>query len=140
MKVMSPELAIGAGVAETLVRLTLADPPTPSELVVRFSIYAALAVLVLALRSGRNAVRWTLTVVLGGVGTVSLIVEPLSWLLTGAAPAAILVTDFLVNADGPTLLIVGLRVAHIAAVIGALLLMFRPQANAFFAPIRVPSP
>jgi hypothetical protein len=130
--------AIGAGVAETLVRLTLADPPTPDELAVRFSIYAALAVLVLALRSGRNAVRWTLTVLLGGVGTLSLIVEPLSWLLTGS-PAPILVTEFLVTADGPTLLIVGLRVAHIAAVIGALVLMFRPQANAFFAPIRVPS-
>lgn len=121
--------AIGAGAAESLVRIALPDPPTPGQLAVRFSIYAILVALVLALRTGRDVVRWSLVVLLGGVGMLSLVVEPISWLLTGGSPAA-----FLAAVDGPTLLITGLRVLHIAAVVAALAWMFRPAANAWFRP------
>ncbi len=68
---------------------------------------------------------------LGGVGTLSLVIEPLSWLLAGGSPTA-----FLTTADGPALLVAGLRVVHLVAVLTALVLMFRPRANAFFGGAR----
>ena len=79
-------VAVGAGVAETLVHLALPDPPGPAALAKRAVIYAGVVVLVLALPKGRNVVRWTLAVLLGVVGTASLVVEPLTWLATGASP------------------------------------------------------
>jgi hypothetical protein len=60
-----------------------------------------------------------------------LIIEPLSWLLAGGSPTA-----WLATADGPTLLVAGLRVAHLVAVLAALILMFQPRANAFFRAVR----
>jgi hypothetical protein len=119
--------AIGAGVVEALVHLLLPEPPTLAQLAARFGIYAVLTVLVLALRTGRNAVRWTVAVLLGGIGTLSLVVEPVSWLLSGGSPGL-----FLVTADAPALVAATLRVAHLVAVFSALALMFRPAANAWF--------
>jgi hypothetical protein len=119
--------AIGAGAAEALVHLLMPEPPTLAQLAARFGIYAVLTVLVLALRSGRNLARWTVAVLLGGLGTASLVAEPVSWLLTGGSPGA-----FLLTADAPTLLAAGLRVVHVAAVLAALVLLFRPSASAWF--------
>ncbi len=119
--------AIAAGAAEALVYLLLPEPPTAAQLGVRFAIYAALTLLVLALHTGRNAVRWTVAVLLGVIGTASLVVEPVSWLLAGGSPGV-----FLATADAPTLVAAGLRLVHVAAVLGALVLMFRPRATAFF--------
>lgn len=119
--------AIAAGAAEALVYLLLPEPPTAMQLGARFAIYAVLAVLVLALRTGRNAVRWAVALLLGGFGTASLLIEPVSWLIAGGSPTA-----FLATADVPTLLGTGLRVAHLVAVLAALVLMFRPAANAWF--------
>jgi hypothetical protein len=119
--------AIGAGVAEALVHLLLPEPPTATQLAARFGIYAVLTVLVLALRTGRNAVRWTVAALLGGFGTLSLVIEPVSWMLAGGSPGL-----FLVTADAPALVAAGLRIAHLVAVFSALVLMFRPAANAWF--------
>ncbi len=119
--------AVGAGVAEALVHLALPEPPSTGALAVRAGIYALVVVLVLALTTGRGAVRWTLAILLGGIGTLSLVVEPVSWLLAGGSPAA-----FLVDADGPTLLVAGLRAVHLMAVLVSLALMFTPASNAFF--------
>lgn len=128
-------VAIAFGVAESLVRLALPDPPTPDELVVRSVVYVLVAALVLALASGRPAIRAAVAVLIGGVGTVSLAVEPVRWLAVGGSPAA-----YLAAADGWTLLIVGLRAAHLLAVLVAMVAMFRPRANAYFrAPTAVPS-
>ncbi|OZM79246.1 hypothetical protein [Pseudonocardia sp. MH-G8] len=119
--------AIAAGALEALVYLLGAEPPTPPQLAARFTIYAVLAALVLCLRTGRNAARWAVAVLLGGIGTVSLVSEPVTWLLAGGAPA-----EFLAAAEVPTLIGAGLRVAHVVAVLTALVLMFRPAANAWF--------
>lgn len=119
--------AIGLGATEALVHIALPDPPTPVQLAVRFAIYAALAALVLALWTGRAALRWAVAALLGGLGTLSLVIEPAEWILAGAAPLI-----YLAAADGPTLLVVALRSAHLAAVLAALVLMFRPESNAFF--------
>jgi|tagenome__1003787_1003787.scaffolds.fasta_scaffold20860912_1 hypothetical protein len=120
-------VAIGAGAAEALLRQALPDPPTGSELGVRFAIYAALVLLVFALRSGRNVVRWALALLLGGVGLLSLVVEPASWLLAGGSALG-----FLATADSLTWGVVLLRVLHIGAVLVASVVMFRPDANEFF--------
>jgi hypothetical protein len=119
--------AIGAGAVEALVHLLLPEPPTLTQLAARFGIYAVLTVLVLALRTGRDAVRWTVAVLLGGFGTLSLVIEPISWLMAGGSPGL-----FLVTADAPELVAATLRIAHLGAVFSALLLMFRPAANAWF--------
>ena len=66
-------------------------------------------------------------VVVGGIGTLSLIAEPVAWWAVGGSPAT-----FLAAADGATLLIVGLRAAHLLAVIVAMAAMFHPRVNAFF--------
>jgi hypothetical protein len=119
--------AIGAGAAEALVHLLLPQPPTLGQLAARFGIYAVLTVLVVALRTGRNSVRWAVAVLLGGFGTVSLVIEPVSWLLAGGSPGL-----FLVTADAPALVAAVLRIAHLVAVFSALVLMFRPAVNAWF--------
>ena len=119
--------AVGAGVTEALVHLFLMpDPPTGPQLLVRGAIYAVVLALVLALPTGRAVVRWALAVVLGGLGTLSLVAEPVGWLAAGGDPAG-----FLTTADGPTLLVVALRTLHLAAVIAAMVLMFRPRSSAF---------
>jgi len=97
-----------------------------------FSLIATGAILVLAvlvsvLLTGRTVIRWAVAAVLGGVSMLSLVMEPLSWVLGGGSPTA-----YLAAADGPTLLAVGLRVVHVGAVLAALVLMFRPAANVFF--------
>jgi hypothetical protein len=119
--------AIGAGVVETLVRLAMPDPPTGREVAVRSAIYAALALLALALRTGRPAVRIVLTVLLGGFGLLSLLVEPAGWVLAGGSVVA-----FLGAADVLTWVVVLVRALHVGAVVVALVAMYRPAANAYF--------
>lgn len=120
-------VAVAAGVAETLVHLVGPDAAGPAALAVRAAIYAAVVVLVLALRTGRDLVRWSLALLLGVVGTFSLVVEPLTWWAAGGSPVA-----YLADAGGAELAVVALRLAHLAAVVVALVLMFRPAANSFF--------
>ncbi|MDD7940746.1 hypothetical protein PHK61_20180 [Actinomycetospora lutea] len=120
-------VAVGAGVAETLVRLALPDPPGPGALVKRAVIAAGLVVLVLALREGRTVVRWLLALLMGVVGTLAAVAEPITWLAAGGSPAT-----SLAGAGVAELGVVGLRVTYLAAVLVALVLVFRPAANAFF--------
>ena len=118
--------AIGAGVVETLVRLAMPDPPTGGETRRPLAIYAALALLALALRTGRPAVRIVLTGLLGGFAC-SLLVEPAGWVRAGGSVVA-----FLGAADVLTWVVVLVRALHVAAVVVALMAMFRPAANAYF--------
>jgi hypothetical protein len=119
--------AVGAGIGEVTVWLGLPDPPSPDQLIARFAIYAVVVGLVFALLTGRNTVRWVLAILLGVFGTLSLVFEPVLWLMAGGSPAA-----FLAAADGPTIAITTLRAAHIIAVLIALSLMFGRRSNAFF--------
>jgi hypothetical protein len=121
-------VAVAAGVAETLVHLTGPAAPGAGPVAVRAAIYAGVVALVLALRTGRDLVRWALVVLLGGVGTLSLVAEPVIWLAAGGSPAG-----YLATAGVADLVVVVLRIGHLAAVAAALVLMFRPTANAFFA-------
>jgi hypothetical protein len=51
--------------------------------------------------------------------------------LAGGSPTA-----FLAGADAPTLLILAVRLVHIAAVLLAVVAMFQPAANRFFRAAR----
>lgn len=121
--------AILAGVTETLVRLAGPVPPTPDELLTRGGIYLVLAVLVVGLRSGSDALRWTVLLVLGVLGMLSLVVEPAGALLDGAT-----VSGFLATASGPELVAAALRILHVAEVLAAAALLFHPAARRFFRP------
>ncbi len=119
--------AILAGVAETFVHLAMPDPPGADALAVRFGIYLVLGVLVLALRTGSNAVRWAVAILLGGVGMLSLVVEPIGYLVAGGS-----VGGFLATAGVADLAAAGLRTLHVVEVLAALVLMFHPSSTAFF--------
>ncbi|GAA1879904.1 hypothetical protein GCM10009836_71580 [Pseudonocardia ailaonensis] len=127
--------AIGCGIAESLVHLLTPDPPAPAALAARYLIYAALALLVMALHSGRNAVRWAVAGLLGVIGTASLLVEPVRWLAAGGS-----IPDFLAAATGSQLVIVTLRAVHVLAVAAALVALFRPAASRWFTRERPAGP
>ncbi|RKT84473.1 hypothetical protein SAMN05421805_103405 [Saccharopolyspora antimicrobica] len=114
-------IAIGAGVVETLLNVL----PSPQDLLlaaaIRMLVYAALVALVLQLRHGRNWVRVTLAVLLGGVGLLSMVGPALAGGIE--LPAGPTDWVFLV-----------VRIAHVLAVVGAVIAMFRPAANRFFSP------
>ncbi|MFP5021464.1 hypothetical protein [Pseudonocardia phyllosphaerae] len=119
--------AILAGVAETLVHLAEPEPPSPEAVGLRGGMYLVLAVLVLQLRTGRNAYRWAVAGVLGVFGTLSLVVEPITALVSGTSPV-----DYLAAASGPQLAAAALRALHVAEVLGALALLFHPDTVAWF--------
>ena len=116
--------ALGMGLAEMMLRLP--DTPLPA-IGVRLAIYAALGLVMLQMRAGQNWARWTLALLLGILGTLSLVIEPITWLADGNAIG----TAF----DGATLsgtLIALSRAAHLLCVFVAVPLMFVPTANAFY--------
>jgi len=96
-------------------------------LAVRLSLYAVVAAIALAMRAGRNWARLTLAVGLGIFGTLSLVVEPVSWLLDGNS-----LIDAVGRTDLTGALIATSRTLHVLCVWGAVLLMFRPRANTYF--------
>ncbi|MCX4671345.1 hypothetical protein OG453_32470 [Streptomyces sp. NBC_01381] len=126
--------AVAAGVFEMVLAVggLIADGDTTAGeiaggLVVRMTVFSAAVLLAVQLRRGRNWARWVLAVGLGGFGTASLVVGPVQWLADGHAPLDAFrdlgVVDALFGAS---------RVLHLSAVLGALVLMFVPAANAWF--------
>jgi hypothetical protein len=115
-------IAVGAGVLETAIQaLTAPGYDAAVQLPIRAVVYLLAVVLILQLRAGRHWARVALTVLLGGVGLLSLLVEPISWLAAGGSPA-----EFLAAADAATLVIVAVRAVHVVAVVVALTLMYWP--------------
>src|SRR5918998_1341201 len=78
-------VAVGAGVAETLVRVVDSlfagsSGDTVSGVVVRVIVYSVVVYVITRMRLGKRWARMALAVVLGGIGTLSLVVDPISWL------------------------------------------------------------
>ncbi|MDF5752580.1 hypothetical protein [Spongiactinospora sp. TRM90649] len=126
--------AVGAGVFETAIAVTVGltgGSATIAGLVpdiaVRVAVYLVAVFMALRLRAGDGWARVALAVTLGTLGTVSLVIEPISWLLAGGSAAR-----FLDEADGPVLAMTAGRIVHLVAVLTALALMFAPSANAYF--------
>lgn len=125
-------LAVGAGVVETVVQvgLALADDVSTSAIVgqiaVRAVIYGALFVIID--RYFRRGVRWSrylLAGVLGTVGVVSLVTEPIGWLIDNGDFSTI---DWSVS----FVTIAALRVVHLTAVISALFFTFHRDTARWF--------
>jgi hypothetical protein len=93
---------------------------------VRLLAFTGLAYLAARLRQGRNWARVALAVLYGGIGTLSLVVGPATWLAEGGSLA-----DAVAAADLRSVLFAASRLVHLGAVIAALLLMFHPAANAY---------
>lgn len=126
--------AIATAITELVTRLAVAPEGfvaaaagSPTELAVRFAAYALLLGLSLAMLSGRGWARWALLIIFGGLGTFSLVFEPIGWLLEGGSVSA-----FLAGADGPTWIMTLSRVAHIACVWAGVVFMFLPSAGVYF--------
>jgi hypothetical protein len=79
------------------------------------------------MRLGKRWARLTLAVLLGGIGTLSLVIDPISWLAGGNS-----LREVFTQADLLFILIAPIRVVHLVAVVTALVFMFVPAANTYF--------
>jgi hypothetical protein len=93
---------------------------------VRLLAFTGLAYLAARLRQGRNWARVALAVLYGGLGTLSLVIGPVSWLAEGGSLA-----DAVAAADLGSVLFAASRAVHLGAVMAALVLMFHPAANTY---------
>ncbi|MBB5083237.1 hypothetical protein HNR40_008740 [Nonomuraea endophytica] len=127
--------AVALGAVETAIAvsgLLISGEASVGELAgglgLRLAIYAAAIYLALALRRGKNWARLTLTATLGVFGTISLVIEPIRYFMAGGGLSAALY-----SADAAGLAMGASRVLHLAAVLGAVTLMFQRSANDYFA-------
>jgi len=124
--------AVAAGVFETILAVIDLAPEglgagVVAGVVVRLAVFTAAIYLAVRLRLGRNWARVSLTILLGVVGTLSLVIGPIQWLIEGNS-----LGKAIADADALTLLFATSRILHLAAVVAATVLMFRPAANAYF--------
>lgn len=127
-------IAVAAGVVETVIRVvgSLGGGPDSSGLLVRAVVYTVAVYVIAQMRLGKGWARLTLAVVLGGIGTLSLVIDPITWLAAGNS-----LRDVFAQADFLFFSVAPIRAVHLAAVIGALVFMFLPVANDYFR--RAPS-
>lgn len=137
-------VAIAAGVFETalVVAEALSGGSIPGGSIstaglvagvgVRLLVFAVALYVALQMRLGKNWARLTLAIGLGVLGTLSLVVGPISWLAAGNS-----VVEFLARAGPVTLLFASSRLVHTASVLSALVFMFLPTSNAYFRASRI---
>jgi hypothetical protein len=98
-----------------------------SGVVIRVIVYTLVVYIITRMRLGKRWARLTLAVLLGVIGTLSLILDPISWLAGGNS-----LSEVFTQADLLFFLIAPIRKIHLAAVIAALVLMYLPAANTYF--------
>jgi hypothetical protein len=127
--------AVAAGVVETIIRvidsLSLGSSSggevDVTGLVIRVVVYTVAVYIIAQMRLGKRWARLTLAVLLGVIGTLSLVIDPISWLAGGNS-----LGEVFTQADLLFFIIAPIRAVHLAAVIGALVFMFLPAANTYF--------
>lgn len=119
--------AIAAGVFETALMVATSLEDAASGIAIRAPIFVVMTAVIVQMRLGHNWARIALAVLLGVFGSLSLIVEPLGWMLEGNSLTAAIST-----ADAADWAFAGSRALHLAAVLSALALMFTPSANRHF--------
>ena len=124
-------VAVAAGVFETGLVVLFSGHDLTRDMVagalVRLVVFAFVGFLISYLRRGRNWARLSLAVLLGCFGTLSLVIGPVQWLAAGhSLPYAI---QHMTPMSG---LFALSRIGHVTAVLAAMVLMFRPAANAYF--------
>jgi hypothetical protein len=122
-------VAVGAGVVETVIRVTgsLAGGPDSSGLLIRVVVYTVAVYVIAQMRLGKRWARNTLAMLLGVIGTFSLVVDPISWLAAGNP-----LREVFAHADLLFAFVAPIRAVHLAAVLAALVFMFLPAANHYF--------
>jgi hypothetical protein len=125
--------AVAAGVIETIIRVisSLDGDLDSSGLLIRVIVYAVAVYVIAQMRLGKKWARLALAVLLGGIGTLSLVIDPISWLAAGNS-----LREVFTEADFLFFLIAPIRVVHLAAVVAAMVLMFLPAANDYFRAAR----
>jgi len=131
--------AIGAGVFETILAVIeavsghsgLGTAGVIIGVSMRLLIFTAVVYVASRMLLGKNWARITLAIGLGVIGTLSIVIGPVSWLIEGHT-----VGEFLAGADLMSLLFASSRVVHLIAVFAALVLMFRPASNDYFRAAR----
>jgi hypothetical protein len=129
-------LAIGAGVFETILVVAnvlwgdgnLANGESLNAgVAVRLVIFVAMTLVALQLRLGKNWARWTIGIVLGVFGLLSLLIQPISWLMDGHA-----VSEAFAHLNLASAAFMLSRAVHMVTVVAATVLMFVPTSNKFF--------
>ena len=137
--------AVAAGVLETIIRVidALAMGWTSGSggqadvtgvilnVLIRVIVYGLVVYIVTRMRLGKRWARLSLAVLLGGIGTLSLVIDPISWLAEGNS-----LSDAFTQADLLFFVIAPIRTVHLGAVIAALVSMFLPAANTYFRTAR----
>ena len=127
--------AVAAGVVEMIVRIIYSLTVGSSSggeadvtgVAIRMIVYFVVVYIIAQMRLGKRWARLTLAVLLGGIGTLSLIIDPISWLAGGNS-----LSEVFKKADLLFFVIAPVRVVHLAAVVTALVFMFLPSANTYF--------
>jgi hypothetical protein len=131
--------AVAAGVLETIIRVInslFVGPGSGGEadvtgVVIRVTVYAVVVYIIAQMRLGKRWARLTLAVLLGVIGTLSLVIDPISWLAAGNS-----LREVFTQADLLFAFVAPIRAVHLAAVISALVFMFLPAANTYFRAAR----
>jgi hypothetical protein len=131
--------AVAAGVFETILaiieavsgHLALGTGGVIVGVSIRLLIFTVVVYVASRMLRGRNWARFVLAIGLGVLGTLSIVIGPVSWLAEGHT-----IGEFLEGADLMYLLFASSRAVHLIAVFAALVLMFRPAANDYFRAAR----
>ena len=127
--------AVAAGVVETLIRVIYSlfvssgsgGEADVTGMAIRVIVYIVAVYIIVQMRLGKRWARLSLAVLLGGIGILSLVVDPISWLAGGNS-----LSEVFKEADLLFFIIAPIRVIHLAAVVTALVFMFLPSANTYF--------
>ncbi len=127
-------VAVAAGMFETVLAVT--DPSSSGRssvgsiiagVAVRLLVFTVAIFLAVRMRQGRHWARVSLAVALGVFGTISLLIGPIEWLAEEHS-----VGEAFSNVHPLGLAFAASRVVHMAAVLGATMLMFRPASSTYF--------
>jgi len=120
-------IAVGAGVFETILAASRQSEDAYSQVAIRLAIFAGAVLLAVNVLRGRPWARIAIAVLLSCLGLLSLVYDPIQWLLDGNS-----VTQWYADADTATRAFAFSRLLHVVAVLAATALMFVPEANAYF--------
>lgn len=121
--------ALATGIVEMIAQLW----PIPlgdslAAVAIRLLIYVSVLVVIAFFARGRNWARLVLLFGLGVVGMLSLLIDPVMWMLRDPDLGA-----FLAGMDAQLAVITGSRIAHITAVIVAVVAMIVPTTRRYYA-------
>jgi hypothetical protein len=124
-------LAVVAGAVETVFVVGSGDAGSGGEVVVgvlvRCLAYGVVLGLAMLMLRGKRWARIVLALGVGILGTLSLVMEPIEWVLDGNS-----VSGLLERADFAWWGTAVSRAVHVIAVWGGVVLMFMPAANRYF--------